>query len=119
MTVISWTILIVFAVVGLAYTAREISFRLFCRKNDGTIIFITNVKKGEDAEFVLRSALSRLRWIGKPRVSGKICLDASLDDSARRICECVCAEYGFEGLISREELEKTLAEPCYPPQNGV
>jgi hypothetical protein len=102
MYIFSSVILVVFAVFGAVAFVREISIRMFTRKNDSSVIVITPLDKDEEPEYVLRGALSRLRWGGK---SGdvSVCLNLPLDSRTKKICRSVCEEYGFKGLVSRSE----------------
>ena len=107
MNVVSYVIVMVLAVIGLASLLRALSLRLFRLKDDGTVLYITHIRSGsENAEFVLRSALSRQRWCaGFSR--GIVCVDCPLDEKTRRICEGVCREYGFHTLMTKEEFLKS------------
>lgn len=107
MNVLSAVLLVVFAVIGAAAVVREISLRLFSYCGESSVLLITPIDNGEDVEFVLRSAVSRLRWGGR-RCSCAICLDCDMDDETKKICESVCKEYGFEKLISKNELCKEI-----------
>ena len=103
MNVLSAVLLVVFAVIGAAAVVREISLRIFSYKGESSVLIITPIDNNDDVEFVLRSAASRLRWGGR-RCDCAICLDCDMDDETRKICESVCKEYGFERLISKNEL---------------
>lgn len=107
MNVLSAVLLVVFAVIGAAAVVRELSLRLFSYKGESSVLLITPVESGRDAEFVLRSAAARLRW-GGGRCTFAICLDCDMDDETRKICESVCREYGFERLITKSELREEL-----------
>lgn len=108
MSIVSAVIAAVFALIGVCAVFRELSLCLFCRRDDCTVMYVTHIRSGdENAEFALRSALSRARW--NPRgVVGTVCLDCPLDDKTRKICEGVCREYGFDRLITKEEFIKSL-----------
>ena len=108
MNVISAVIVSILAVFGACAVFRELSLRLFCEKDDCTVMFITHIKAGEkNAELVLRSALSKQRWHGRGIV-GTVCVDSELSEKERRICEGICREYGFDNLITKEEFLKSL-----------
>lgn len=108
MNVVSAAVMAVLAVFGACAVLRELSLRLFCRRDDCTVMFITHIRADEkNAEFVLRSALSKQRWHGRGIVS-TVCIDRALDEKERRICEGICREYGFENLITKEEFLKSL-----------
>ena len=102
MYIFSSVILVVFAVFGVVAFVREITIRLFSRKSDSSVIVITPLNKDEEPEYVLRSALARLRWGGKCG-DVSVCLNIPLDSRTKKICRSICKEYGFNGLITRSE----------------
>ena len=107
MNVVSAVILVVLAVIGAATVAKEASQRLFRIRSDCSVLLITPVDSAENAEMVLRSAASRLRW-GRSQSDCAVCLDCDIDDETRKICETVCREYGFLRLMTKEELREEL-----------
>ncbi len=107
MYIFSCVLLIIFAVFGAVSLVRELSLRIFTNKKDCSVIIVTPLNKTDEAEFVLRSALSRLRWSNKNE-NVSVCVNAELDEKTRLICETVCREYGFKGLISPNEAIKLL-----------
>lgn len=118
MYIISSAILAVLAVFGAVSLVRELTFRLFSRKSDSSVIVITPVNKDEEPEFVLRGALSRLRWGGKCR-DVSVCLNLPLDARTKKICRSVCEEYGFRGLITRREALKIIDSSCEKQTLGL
>ncbi len=109
MNVVSIVLLVIFAVMGVIAFIREVAMLMFRYKGDNTVMFITPIKKNTaDAEFVLRSAVARVRWIGAGRHSYVVCLDCDMDENTKRICERICKEYGFAKLMSKSELLKEL-----------
>ena len=107
MHVISAVILVVLAVIGAATVAKELSQLLFRVRADCSVLLITPVDSSENAEMILRSAASRLRW-GRSRSDCAVCLDCDVDEETRKICETVCREYGFLKLMTRDELKEEL-----------
>lgn len=107
MYIFSSVLLIVFAVFGVVSLVRELSLRIFTNKNDCSVIIITPLENKDEAEFALRSTLSRLRWSSKNE-NIRVCVNSVLDEKTKRICETVCKEYGFKGLISADEAGKLL-----------
>lgn len=111
MYIVSSALLIVFAMLGVVAFVRELTFRIFSRKNDSSVIVITPVNKDDEPEYVLRSALARLRWGGSCR-DVSICLNLPLDARTKQICRSVCREYGFKGMITRNEAMKIIDTTC-------
>ena len=109
MNVVSAVIIVVLAVVGLAAVFREISLRLFCCKEECTVMYITHIRSDcENIEFVLRSVLAKRRWNGDKNSVRAVCVSCPLDEKTRKICEGVCREYGFKNLMTKDEFLKSL-----------
>ena len=109
MNVVSAVLVVVFAVIGLAAVVREISLLLFCYKDDSSVMLVTPIQKNaQDAEFALRSALSKQRWHLGRNCTSTVCLDSELDEKTRKICEGICRESGFEHFITKDEFIKML-----------
>lgn len=111
MYIVSSVLLIVFAMLGVVAFVREITFRLLARKNDSSVMVITPVNRDDEPEYVLRSTLGRLRWGGSCR-DVSICLNLPLDARTKHICRSVCREYGFKGMITRNEAMKIIDTTC-------
>lgn len=105
MQVLSAVLLVVFAVIGIIFTVRELSLWLFNCRAKRSVLLITELGDGENAEQILRSVLTRQRWSG---AECAVCLDCGLDDGTRRACEAICRESGCGELISKTELIKRL-----------
>lgn len=104
MNVLSAVLLVVFAVIGVIALIREISYYLFRYKKDNAVMFVTPVNgKCEDAEFMLRSAAAKVKWVSRGKNDYVICLDCDMDEETKKICENICNEYGFARLISKKE----------------
>ena len=109
MNVVSAVVVLVFAVVGVAAVFREIALRLFALREDCTVMYLTNIRPGEEnLEFVLRSALAKRRWSIDRHAVCAICINRELSDSERKICERICREYGFNQLMTKDEFLKAL-----------
>lgn len=112
MNVVSAVLLVVFAVMGIIALIREITCLIFGYKGDNSIMLVAPISgKCEDAELVLRSALSKVRWTGRGKHDCVICLDCDMDDETKRICEKICNEYGFAKLMSKSEFFEILNQP--------
>ena len=104
MDVLSAVILVVFAVIGVISVGRDLPCFLFRYKNDNSVMFVTPINgKCDDAELILRSAVTKVRWVSRGKHDYVICLDCDMDDETRQFCEMVCEEYGFAKLMSKNE----------------
>lgn len=104
MNVLSAVLLVVFAVIGVISFVRDVTFYIFRYKKDNTVMFITPLKgKCEDAEYMLRSAAAKIKWISRGKNDYVICLDCDMDDNTREVCEKICNDYGFAKMINKKE----------------
>lgn len=62
--------------------------------------------KCENAEYILRSAAAKVKWISRGRNDCVICLDCGMDDETKRICQKICRDYGFAKLLTKQEFLK-------------
>lgn len=109
MNVLSAILLVVFAVVGVIAFVRDTTYLIFRYKKDNTVMFVTPINgKCEDAEFMLRSAAAKVKWISGGKNDYVICLDCDMDDETKEICEKICDDYGFAKLISKKEFIEML-----------
>ncbi len=109
MNILSAVLLLAFAIIGVAALFRGISYYLFRYKKDNTIMFITPLKgKCEDAEFILRSAAAKVKWVSRGKNDYVICLNCDMDDETKKICESICKEYGFAKMLSKKEFLEML-----------
>ena len=109
MNVFSAVIMVVLAVAGMAAIVRELSWLLFCRRDDHTVLLITPINKDEqNAELVLRSALAKQRRLWGRGCGSAVCLDAELDEATLKICKSLCKEFGCQSFITKEELINRL-----------
>jgi hypothetical protein len=58
----------------------------------------------EDAEFIMKSAVEKLRWMGGPEQKQLICLDIGMDDETKEVCQMICSRYPFVEICSVEQL---------------
>ena len=102
-----------FAVVGVCEFCRGI-VKLFTKSQDEKeIVLIEPIcNKQEDAEYLLRSAAQRVKWMGKNGPNRVICLDCNMDEETKRLCSMVCSEYPFMEMYSKEEAFDRLNEIC-------
>lgn len=112
MNVVSAVLLVVFAVMGIIALIREITFFIFSGKGESPVMLVTPISgKCEDAELILRSALSKVKWLSRGKHDCVICLDCDMDEETKRICEKICNEYGFAKLMSKSEFFEALNKP--------
>ena len=104
MNVVSAVFLVVFAVIGICAFVREFTIFLFRSRKNNTVMFVAPISgKCENAEYILRSAAARVKWISRGRNDCVICLDFGMDGETKRICQKICSDYGFAKLLTKQE----------------
>ena len=71
-------------------------------------IFLARNGKCENAEYILRSAAAKEKWISRGRNDCVICLDCGMDNETKRICQKICRDYGFAKLLTKQEFLKMI-----------
>ncbi|MGN0488904.1 MAG: hypothetical protein ACI4HO_06550 [Ruminococcus sp.] len=102
-----------FAVIGVCESLRGL-VRIFTKsKDDREIILIEPIcNKQEDAEYLLRSAAQKVKWMGKNGPDRVICLDCNMDEETKKLCEMVCRDYSFMELCSKDDMFEILDNAC-------
>lgn len=104
MQIFSAAVLVIFAVIGIIAFVRDLSYFLFRIKKDNSIMFVTPISgECDDAEFILRSAAAKVKWVSRGKNDYVICVDCDMDEKTRKICENICKDYGFAKLMSKKE----------------
>lgn len=109
MNIISAVVLIVFAVIGAAAIANEISLRLFRCDEECAMVYVTPINKEcRNAELLVRNIASKLGAGRNRKNCYAVCLDCDMDDETKKVCEKLCREYGFIKLMNKEEFIANL-----------
>jgi hypothetical protein len=98
-----------FAVIGICEMLKGI-VKIFTKsKDDKEIILIEPIcNQQEDAEYLLRSAAQKVKWMGKNGPDRVICLDCNMDNETKKLCEMVCCDYPFMEMCSKDEAFELL-----------
>ena len=89
MNVVSAVFLLIFAVIGICAFVRELTlFFSFVTAKNNTVMFVAPVSgKCENAEYILRSAAAKVKWISRGRNDCVICLDCGMDDETKEFAK--------------------------------
>ena len=69
----------------------------------------------EEAELLLRSAASRVKWMGDTQQK-VICLDCDMDEETRAICAAISKEYSFMEVCSITQFENMFGHMEHVPE---
>lgn len=115
MNYLSAVLLVVLAVIGVMSLIRDLSLYLFRYKSNNQIMLITPIEgKCKNAEMILRSTATKIRWVSLRKNDYIICLDCDMDSETRQICEKICTEYGFIKIMNKQELINQLSDNKTP-----
>ena len=95
-------------ILGLVETIRIFTLLIIDSKRlKNTFVIIPISGHNEEIEYTLRSTITQFKWEGYKNQK-IICLDLSMDNETRKICEMICKDYDFIDIYSVNEFEKTF-----------
>lgn len=77
-----------------------------CNQNDSAIVI--PIGAHEEAEYILRNTITRVKWLEFNSNQSIICLDCGMDAETRKICEAICEDYEFMKICKPYELYDAL-----------
>jgi hypothetical protein len=99
-------VVVLLGLIGVTELVRLIVFWMLSPgRGEKMLIVVPVTGHDEEAEFVLRSAAQRAKWMGGKDEKRVLCVDCGMDEETRRICETICREYRFMEIVAPEELE--------------
>lgn len=99
-------LLVLLASVGLVEIVRSILFFFLSgREESGFVMVVPLCGHEEEAEYLLRSAAVKTRWMSGIKRRRVICLDCGMDGETRAVCEKICASCAFMEICSQKEFE--------------
>ena len=108
---ISKIILVLFVIIGLTEFCRILIMWLYRPKHSEKITIVVSIHgHQEDAEFILRSAVEKVRWMGGPEQKQLICVDCGMDDETRKICQMISNQYSFVEICNAQNLTARLEQ---------
>lgn len=104
---IIFAIFIFLIILGLVEIMGIIALAfLGMKKRSGAMIIVPISGHDDEAEFLLRSAAMRVKWMPKICKRKVICLDCGMDAETRQICKIISKDYPFMEIHDIDELEK-------------
>ena len=96
---------VLLGLIGVTEVVRLIVFWMLSPgRGEKMLIVVPVTGHDEEAEFVLRSAAQRVKWMGGKDEKRVLCVDCGMDEETRHICEAICREYRFMEIVQPEEL---------------
>lgn len=113
------TIIIFLVIFGLAGAIRAAALWLFSPKNDSGIFSVIPIEGHmEDIEYILRSAVIKMRWLGCK--NGRVlALDHGADTETLHICKIIAEKNPFVILVTDGDLKNLLTQENETENNSV
>lgn len=93
-------------ILGLVEVIKFIVMKLMVvKKYKDELIVLPIYGHNEEAELLLRSVATKVKW---DNISGErlvICLDCGMDEETKHICDTVSSEYNFMRVYNMDEFE--------------
>ena len=101
--IIGTILLLLFAVLGMAETGRILTAFLLRPKKKGKVsVEVRFCGHNEEAEYILRSAIARMRWMGGREEKEILCIDEGMDPETRKVCEILARRYPIVHIGRKE-----------------
>lgn len=92
--IIGTVLLLFFAVLGIAECCRILTGFLLRPEGKGKVTMrLQFCGHNEEAEYILRSAIARMRWMNGSEEKEILCIDNGMDPETRKICEILAQRY--------------------------
>lgn len=110
-TAIFFIIYTLFAAIGLSEICKLLILKLFNAKGDNCMYMVVPIKgHNEKAEYILRSACSKIRWINALRGQKLICLNYDMDEETKKVCEKVAKQHNIIEIMDINQFNYMLSK---------
>ena len=100
---------IILVILGFVDLIRSLTFLFLKIRGCSTNIIVIPIRgHNERAEFLLRSAAAKVKWMSTIEKFHLICLDCGMDEETKKICSLICDDYDFMDLYNVPELESEI-----------
>ena len=108
MKIVFFILLTFLAVIGVSHIVFEILYRLFRNKNDSTFLVIIPQKNNVDIEFTIRSAVAKMKKLGKNGATDIVLIDDNLSYLQKKELDILKRDFPYIKIMSANEFkEKT------------
>ena len=108
MKIVFLILLTFLAVVGVSHIVFEILYRLFKNKNDNTFLLIIPNENTAYIEFTLRSAVAKMKKLGKNGATDIVLINDNLGDLQKKELDILKRDFSYLKIMSADEFkEKT------------
>jgi hypothetical protein len=108
MKILFFVLLTFFAIVGISHIIFEIFYRFFKNEDDNTFLLIIPKENNFDIEFAVRSAVAKMKKLGKNGGTDIILLDDKLSAQQKKELDILRRDFSYLKIMSSEDFkEKT------------
>ena len=108
MKILFFVLLTFLAIIGVSHIIFEICYRFFKNENDNTFLVIIPSKNNIDIEFAIRSAVAKMKKLGKNGVTDIILLDDKLSAQQKKELDIIKRGFSYLRIMSAKDFkEKT------------
>ncbi len=106
MKIVFFVILSFLAIIGAAHIVFEIIYRFFKIKDDNAFLVLIPKKNIVDPEFFVRSAVAKVKKLGKDSVLPILCINDYLNETQKHELEVIAKDYSFVKVINTKKLKE-------------
>ncbi len=103
-----------FALIGMIDVYKTLSLIICSPKINNSLILLPIGEKTESTEFIIRCAITKVRWLNICKNQKIVCLNCGMNDESLKVCEKLCEKYPFVSIMTLDELKKNLNDSNAP-----
>ena len=98
-------VLIFLTVLGFAEAIRFFILKFYKTENNNTALYIISLPKtNNNTEYILRSTITKARWMQKNSPCRVICIDHGISEESANICRLLSEKYNQLEIMSKDAL---------------
>ena len=106
MKIVFFILLTFLAVIGVSHIVFEILYRLFRNKNDSTFLLIIPNENNIDLEFTLRSAVAKMKKLGKNGATDIVLIDDNLSYLQKKELDILKRDFSYLKILSADDFKE-------------
>ncbi len=106
MKIVFFILLTFLAIVGVSHIVFEILYRIFRNKNDSTFLLIIPNKNNISLEFTLRSAVAKMKKLGKNGATDIVLIDDNLSDLQKKELDILKRDFSYLKIMSADDFKE-------------
>ena len=106
MKIVFFILLTFLAVIGVSHIVFEFLYRLFRNKNDSTFLLIIPNENNIDLEFTLRSAVAKMKKLGKNGATDIVLIDDNLSCLQKKELDILKRDFSYLKILSADDFKE-------------